>query len=200
VRAWKRIGAGIAGSLVVCLAAVTIWVERESDYRLERLSEGSETRALILYHPSRDARFSDDLSLAVARGFETAGLAVDRATLTTDTPEHPEGYAIVAVVSNTYFWTPDRPTRRYLERARLEGIPVIGLIGGAGATVRSQRLLAGALGGAGATILDVRSYWLLRPNDESRMDEPNRAVALDLAETFARAVGRPLAPRSSSTH
>jgi hypothetical protein len=180
------VGLGLAGFAISGALAVTVWVQRESGYRVDHLSDGGGMRALVLYHPSRDAAFSDDLSLAVAEGLAAAGLAVDRATLTSLTPERPGGYAIVAVVSNTYYWAPDRPTLRYLRRARLEGTPVLGIIGGAGSTRRSERLLEAALEGAGATVLGTRSYWLLRPNDDTRTDESNRDVALELARQFAR--------------
>lgn len=157
----------------------------EAAFVHEDLGGTGPARALIFYHPSRDAGFSDDLSLSVARAFQEAGFTVERETVTGETPSSPAGYDIIAVVSNTYFWTPDKPTRRYLDRARLDGLPAIGLIGGAGATGRSERLLGDALREAGARVVATRSFWLLRPNDESRMDEANRAVALDLARRFA---------------
>jgi hypothetical protein len=181
----KRLLLGIVAVLVAALIALTIHIEVEGPYRKESLGGTGPARALVLYHPSRDAHFSDELSLAVAEGFKAAGLAVDRATLTSSTPGSAAGYAIVAIVSNTYYWTPDLPTLRYLKRARFTDVPAIGLIGGLGATGRSQRLLDAALRRAGARVLSTRSYWILRPNDEARMHEPNRGVAADLARRNA---------------
>jgi hypothetical protein len=186
----KQLALGIAGAAIVALGVVSVWVERESDYTLGRLGGAGEARALVLYHPSRDAHFSDELSLAVARGFLKAGLAVDRATTTSATPDRPTGYAVVAVIGNTYYWTPDLPTQRYLRRARFDGLPVLGIMGGAGATGRSERMLDEALRRAGGSIVATRSYWLLRPNDEARIDEPNRARALQNAEALALEVGQ----------
>jgi hypothetical protein len=113
---------------------------------------------------------------------------VDRATLTGDTPAAPKDYALIGVVSNTYWWTPDLPTLRFLARARLGGIASVGLIGGAGATSRSQRLLAEALRASGSRVLQTRAFWLWRPNDEQRMAEVNRDVAIDLARQMGRDV------------
>lgn len=180
----KRAGLILAFVLFVVALVVTLIVELEADYVHEDLGRPGIARALVLYHPSRDARFSDDLSLAVARGFQRAGMAVGRATLTSETPERPEGYTIIAVVSNTYYWTPDLPTLRYLKRARLDETPVIGLMGGAGSTNRSQRVLDEALRRTGARSVETRSFWLWRPNEEARTDEPNRSVAIELAESF----------------
>jgi hypothetical protein len=144
----------------------------------------------VLFHPSRDAHFSDDLSSAVASGLIAAGFSVDRATLTRSTPGAPKRYALIAVVSDTYWWSPDIPTLRYLGRARFDGIHAIGLIGGAGSTARSQRILDKALRDTGATVIETRSFWLWRPNDKARMKEPNREVALSQAKQFGEASGR----------
>lgn len=178
----------IALVLVLVLLAgwigISVIVELDGAYIHEELGGGSRGRALVLFHPSRDAHFSDEISMALVEGFKEAGLTVERATLTRETPAHPEGYAIIGVVSNTYYWTPDLPTLRYLERARLDGVRVIGVIGGAGSTGRSQRLLDEALRRTGAAVLQTRAFWLWRPNDESRLDQPNREVALQLAREF----------------
>lgn len=172
--------------VILGLATITVLVQLEADYVLENLGGGGSGRALVLFHPSRDARFSDQISEALAEGFKDAGLTVDRTTLTRTTPGAPEGYAIIGIVSNTYYWAPDRPTRRYLDRANLSGLPSLAIIGGAGSTGRAERMLGQALRDAGATVLGTRSVWLWRPNDESRMDEPNRGLALEIARQLGR--------------
>lgn len=169
-------------SLLLCgLAVVTIVVEREADYTLQALGGEGEPKALILYHPSRDAHFTDELAIAVAQGLKAAGYSVDLATMTGMTPDQPKGYRLLVVVSNTYFWTPDLPTLRYLKRARLDHLPTLGVIAGAGATGRSQQVLERALSDSGAAVIGMRAFWTARPNDEHRLTEPNRAVALQLA-------------------
>lgn len=182
----KRIALALLAVALVGGSIVTIVVEREAAYRIEPIAAaGRLGSALVLYHPSRDAHFSDDLSLAVARGLGEAGWRVDRETLTSETPGQPREYQLVIVVSNTYFQMPDRPTLRWLARAKLDGIPTIGMIGGLGATGRSERVLGEALRATGAQVLGTQSYWIMRPNDERRLKEPNRRVALDRAAAFA---------------
>lgn len=177
--------------LVLCgVAIVTFVVEREADYSLQSLGGEGEPKALILYHPSRDAHFTDDLSLALADGLKAAGYSVDRATLTGVTPDQPKGYRLLVVVSNTFFWTPDLPTLRYLKRARLGHLPTLGVIAGAGATTRSQEMLERSLSGSGAQVIGTRAFWTARPNDEHRMGEPNRDVALQLARQLALSTGK----------
>lgn len=171
----------LLGLAVVAGAALTLWVEREAEYQVQELGRGAPRRALVLYHPSRDAHFSDELSIALAEGIVSAGWAVDRVTTTSRTTAGTLRYDLIVVVSNTYWWTPDLPTLRFLRRTRLGGIPAIGVIGGAGSTGRSRRLLREALTVSGARVLEVRDLWILRPNDERRMSEDNRAVARELA-------------------
>jgi hypothetical protein len=186
----KRIAIVIILLLVVSLIALTLFVEAEAPYKTESLGGEGSLRALILFHPSREARFGDDLSLALAEGLKSTGLTVQRSTMTRDTPQEPKEFALIAVVSNTYWWAPDLPTQNYLARARLEGIPAIGLIGGAGATERSQRVLEEGLRATGAKMIQSRSFWLFRPNDEARIKEPNRAVAMEMAKQFGVDTGR----------
>ena len=124
----------LLGILLTLVAiALTVWVESEVKHNDELLIAGAAARALALYHPSRDAQLSDDLSLAVVDGLRGAGFSVQRATMTRDMTATPTGFALIVVVSNTYWWTPDLPTLRYLARARFDGVPLVGLIGGAGA-------------------------------------------------------------------
>jgi hypothetical protein len=186
----KTIAIVIGVMLLLSVIVLTMAVEVESKYKHEILSSGTEHRALILFHPSRDAHFSDDLSMSLADGLRVAGFSVHRATLTSETPPTFEGYALIAVVSNTFWWTPDLPTLRYLGCARFNGVNVIGLIGGGGATERSQRMLDEALRKTGANVIRTRSLWLWRPNDESRPSEPNKQVALQLANAFGAEAAR----------
>jgi hypothetical protein len=60
------------------------------------------------------------------------------------------------------------------------------LIGGAGSTGRSERVLTRLIEGTGAAVLQVRSFWLWRPNDETRSGAANRAVALERANALGR--------------
>lgn len=179
--------------LVIGPIAVTIHVEREAEFQHRAMAAQGRPKALVLYHPSRDAGFSDELALAVTDGFKDAGLAVDLETTTGKTLARPRNFAVIAVVSNTFWATPDWPTLRYLGRADLKGIPVIGLIGGAGSTDRSQRKLDEALRAAGANVLGTRHFWILRPNDEARMKEPNRRVAREMARRLGFETGQTVA-------
>lgn len=187
---WVAIALGLALSLVIATAIVSEAVQVAANPNLQALGGPGPQKALVLFHPSRDARFSDALALALAEGLKEAGFAVDMDTLNPATPRTLQGYALVGLVSNTYYWTPDRPTIRYLQRAEFKGQPVIAIMAGAGATERSARFLKRGLEEAGARVIALQSLWIWRPNDETRMSEPNRAVAGDIARKLGRDYGR----------
>jgi len=202
-----RVGAWV-GVAVAAVAALAFAVEREAPYRRQALGGAGPGHALVLYHPSRESHFSDELSMAFAQGLQASGLMVERATLTADTPAPGGDWTLVAVVSNTYFSTPDLPTLHYLARVRLDGVPTVGLIGGWGATARSQRLLDEALRASGARVLGVHAYWLWRPN-AAASTASERDVAVELARRFGLELGgasrapgpaqdRPPLPRAAS--
>ncbi len=46
------------------------------------------------------------------------------------------------------------------------------------------------LHGTGAKVMEARSFWLFRPNDEARLKEPNRQVALEMAKKFGEDSGK----------
>ncbi len=100
--AMKIVAAVVGSILLIGLGGLTAYVEAEGPLRHESPGDAGRARALVLHHPSRDAGFSDDLSMALAQGLKSAGLAVERATLTSATPVRPMGYALVAVTSNAY--------------------------------------------------------------------------------------------------
>jgi hypothetical protein len=197
----KKILLFAACALIAGWGAISFVVQLEGPYRQEEIGSAAHPRgkALILYHPSRDAHFAEDLSSAVAQGLVDGGYAVTLETMTSRTPARPEGFDIVAVVSNTYYGAPDLPTTRYLKRARFDGMLALGLMGGAGSTDRSQKILDEALHRTNATVLATRSFWTMRPNDESRMKEPNRDVATDLARQFARQATHAAPPEQVTT-
>lgn len=189
--------AGLA-ALILGFVGLTMWVETEAPFRKERLATGTLGKALILYHPSRDAHFSEDLTRALARGFEEDGLKVERWTMTRRTPAKPEGFAIIALVSNTFFRAPDWPTQRYLERARFENQKLLVILGGGGNTKRAEIALLQAVERTGADPIALRSLWTSRPNQPGAAATINRALALEIAQGMAIEAGAEILNRPAA--
>lgn len=173
------------------LVGILLWLQTEATFRKE-IGQPAGKRALILYHPSRDANFSDELTQAMRAAFQGAGLAADRWTITRETPATPNGYEIIAIVSNTFFGAPDWPTVRYLKRARFDGQMVIAIMAGSGSTERAERTLRKLLDHTGANSIKVRSLWTMRPNQPGFDGPRNRQLALRFAREFAREASAPI--------
>lgn len=187
---WKWII--VAAILLVLLFAVgiTFWVQAEAPFERETLVRTGRAKVLILYHPSRDANFADDLTESLSRGFAEDGLAVERWTITSKTPRRPEGFALIAIVSNTFFGAPDWPTQRYLDSAQLGGQDVIALIGGSGNTDRAEATLGKAISRTGARLILIRSLWTSRLNRGELNRGNHRQGAMQIARRTARDTGR----------
>ena len=59
---------------------------------------------------------------------------------------------------------------------------------GSGSTERAQRLLETRLLEKGAVLIASKSFWLMRPNAETRTDKPNVAIAVEMAKTLGNSV------------
>jgi hypothetical protein len=183
----KRIALGILVVLTVAWGALSVFVEFEAEPRREILhSIGSAGRALIVLHPSRADGFQEELTAAFAQGLAERGWSVERATASSSQVLDLAHVDLVAFGTNTYYWRPDLATLRVLSRLNLQGKPCVGLVSGAGSTGRAEQLLREAIVAAGGRPVAIRPFWLWRPNDKTRMAEPNRAVALDLARKLGR--------------
>lgn len=187
----KKTALFVLTGLLVFAAAATIFVERESEYLSEILNDTGELNALVLYHPSRDAGFTDELSSGVAAGLASAGFAVQRHTVTRNTPVPSSDINLVVFICNTYWWSPDLPTLRYLKRVNLKDTDVVGIVGGAGSTTRAARLFQTALMKAGANVLTVQEYWLYRPNDDTNLTGgDNRVIAVNEANALGASISK----------
>ena len=174
---------GVAGLSVMVTAwlALSIAVQLEGPVR-RRFGRRRRPRShSVLFHPSRDAASLMTWRWPVSEGFQSAGLRVPEPRSPRTRQGRFDNFTIVAVITNTYDWAPDLPTQHYLRRAVLTAPVISGVVGGAGSTGRSERLLGEALTAAARGEVHTRSFWLWRPNDKQRMDVPNREVALDLA-------------------
>ena len=168
---------------------ISIAVEIEAPFRQEILNRGGQHKALIIFHPSWIDHFQDDLTSHFARGLGKAGWTVDRVTASSANPPNVEGYDLVVLGTNTYYWRPDLPTKSLLAKLNLKTKLCVGLVSGAGSTGRAERVLKEAIERAHGTVSDIHSFWLWRPNDKKRLQEDNRKVALEQALELGVRIG-----------
>lgn len=172
----------------VALAVLQLAIEREAVAPLEVANaEGRAGHALVLYHPGLS-----DLQRALSDAFVAELLVHDwrvtRTTTSSSAPVDVDAYDLLALGVHTYWWAPDGPTRRYLARADdLEGTPVVVLLSALGAAGRAAARSADWVARHGGRVLEVRTFFVLRPNDEND-PRPNRTVALERAGELAAEV------------
>ncbi|MCB0385831.1 MAG: hypothetical protein KDD43_10600, partial [Bdellovibrionales bacterium] len=136
---------------------------------------------LIAYQPDPFYPLDKRIAQAVAQDFAAREYRVIVATHGSEKFPNPENFDVVLLVANTYNWRPDWATTGWIHKSNLKGKKVVGLTLGAGSTEWSQQALENAIRDSGAELVASKSLWLLKPNDESRMDEKNSQVAVDLA-------------------
>ena len=126
--------------------------------------QGSET-ALILYHPGLSS-FSHDVSYAFADGLIQNNWRVEITTPSIEAPTDLSKYDLLVVVSNTYGFSPDKPTTRHLERiGDLKEIQVVLLTLGAGSALESKQSLENMVEAQSGTIIRSILVYSLAPNE-----------------------------------
>ena len=187
MKRFLRVLIWVLSPILLIWLALTLWVQQPramASWTTE--PEGEKGKALILYNPDPIYDLDAQLARAFSEGLASQGWASEVAAYETFQDSIPPQQDLCILIANTYNWAPDWPTRHFIERASwLEGQPVVALTLGSGATGRSQRFLEEVLEARRVVLKGSRTYWLLRPNDESRPGEPNVRVARDLVRTWA---------------
>jgi len=174
-------------AIAVALAALQFAIERETVSPVEVIHpDGGAGHALVLYHPGLS-----DLQASLSDAFVAELVArdwrVSRTTTSASAPADVGAYDLLALGVHTYWWAPDGPTRRYLARVGdLQGTPVVVLLSALGAAGRAEARSAEWITRHGGRVVDVRPFFVLRPNDETD-PRPNRVVAIERAGELAAA-------------
>ena len=182
-----RILTWIFATILLSWLLLTLWVQQGRQATSWRSSpEAAVGRALILYNPDPIYNLDAQLARVFSEGLKEAGWASTGTAYAAIRDSVPPPCDLYVIIANTYNWAPDWPTRHFIDNASwLEGKPVVALTLGSGSTARSGRLLEDMLKERRAVLIDSRAFWLLRPNDESRLEESNVQVAREIVRTWA---------------
>ena len=189
------------GTILLVWLALTLWVQQSRTAVSSRTELKTERgSALILFNPDPIYNLDAQLARGFSKGLEKAGWASEVSTYETLPDSEPPPHDLYVIIANTYNWAPDWPTRHFIERSSwLEGEAVVALTLGSGATTRSQRLLEELLQERRVDLIASRTYWLIRPNDDSRPQEPNVKVARDFVLEWATMLGKELDETGDNT-
>ena len=181
-RAVRIVGWSV-GIFLLIWGILTLWAEGERPSASWNFgSEPAAGTALIRYNPDLFYNLDHQVSRAFAEGLAEEGWQVDVVTTAGTEGLDPMGYDLYVFCANTYNWAPDRQVSKLIRSASyLRGKPAAAITLGSGSTGRSQRLLEELLLEKGAKLIRSETYWLMKPNDESRPGVPNTQVAREAA-------------------
>jgi hypothetical protein len=167
--------------------ALTLWVESERSDNIQIHGKGNY-KVLILYNPDPIYNFDQQVCEVFANELAGDTIEVTLATVSAMRNKKPSSYNSYVLCTNTYNWRPDKPMSRFVRQTNFAGKPVVAITLGAGSTHSSKWHFEMLLRRSGANLIDSKTFWLLRPNDESRMEESNVDVALDITREWAKQI------------
>ncbi|GAB3949580.1 hypothetical protein GCM10028805_26060 [Spirosoma harenae] len=171
-----------AMSVALVWLILTVWVERTGPKRSWELGNPKSSHTvLIVYDPDPFYNLDEQISRSFGKALADHGFFVRIASVAAlnQSPQPTDSYVFCA---NTYNWRPDWAVRDFIRKQDiLSGRPVVAITIGSGSTETSQKSLEKVVLEKKGVLLDSRSFWLSRPNDEARIDESNSKVAVSMA-------------------
>lgn len=143
--------------------------------------------ALIVLNPDPIYDFDKQICMSTASGLNTRKIC-SKIVSVENAPRDVSKFDVVVFCSNTYNFQPDWKVTKYIKRIELSNIDVVAITLGAGSTETAQKSLEKLLVERNANILSSNSYWLLKPNDETRAKEDNIEIARVMAKQRAKQI------------
>jgi hypothetical protein len=165
---------------------LSIWVEAEGpSYRTSYGSTTVAKKALIVYDADPLYNLDEQVCKAFAKTLEDSGWFVIVVTVPAAKLIKDE-FLFYVVCANTYNWAPDKAVQGFLKSKQIPaGSKIAAITLGSGSTAASKRKLDRLILKHKYNLIDSKTFWLLRPNDKSRMLEKNTDVAKDLIQKWA---------------
>jgi len=178
--------------LVILVAAwvlFDLWLNREVVSEVRALNPGGDAgAALVVYHPGK-SDFHHRVTAGFAEGLVSNGWRVEITTASAQAPANLSGYGLLALGGPTYWFTPNRPIRRYLSRlGDLGGQRTVTIITAMGAGERSASIMEKQVRQANGDLVSALLLYSMRPNDDDNYvdGDQNRALAVEMAIQAAR--------------
>ncbi|MCJ7466358.1 MAG: hypothetical protein MUO53_06650 [Maribacter sp.] len=180
----------ILGGIMVIWGILTLVAQREGAPKFWMLGDiTSAQKALIVYNPDLFYNLDEQVCTSFAKGLGKEGWHSRVATVAAASALKIEDFDLLVFCANTYNWSPDWPTSRFIKGLDLEKKPVVAITLGSGSTNTSQEHLENLITDTGGHLIGSKSYWLMRPNDETRTNASNVKIAIEKAEIFGEQIG-----------
>ena len=156
--------------LVVLNAALVLsylWLKMDVASEVEvRNPEGNAGTALVVYHPGK-SDFHERVTSGFAEGLVSNGWRVEITSASAQAPTDLSGYDLLVLGGPTYWFTPNRPIRRYLNRlGDLGGQRTVTIITAMGLGGRSISIMEEDIQQANGDLVKSLILYTLRPNED----------------------------------
>lgn len=177
----------IIGIIAIAWIGITIWVQAEGKSKIKKFGINTATKkALIIYDPDPFYNLDEQVCESFASVLVNYDWQITIATVKAAKKINTSSYDLYVFCANTYNWDPDWAISKFIQRSgNLYQKNVVAITLGAGATKRSQKALEMLITGKSSRLLGSKSYWLLKPNDESEDKESNVKIANELVKKWA---------------
>ncbi len=174
-------------AIIVGWCVLTIVVERTGPKQSWNFGDTNSTEKVILiYDPDPFFNLDEQVCKEFGKVLSENGISASVVTVAAAREITLSSFKTYIFCANTYNWGPDLAVSNYIkEQNSLNNKPVIAITLGGGSTSLSQERLEQLIVNQGGKIMDSRSIWLLRPNDENKSEESNIQVALSKTRTWA---------------
>jgi flavorubredoxin len=155
--------------------------------------EGDGGTALVVYHPGK-SDFQHRVFSGFVEGLVSRGWRVEITTPSFRAPTDLSGYDLLVLGGPTYWFTPNRPIRRYLSRlGDLGGQRTVTIITALGAGERSTSVMEKQVREANGDLVNALLLYKMRPNDDDNYidSQQNQALAVEMATQVAEEVPLP---------
>lgn len=189
-RTFIRITAITAIVIVAIWTALTIWVELKGPKKSWTMGEASNTKkVLIVYDPDPIYNLDEQVCKSFGQALAESGMQVQIKTISAAEQINTFDYNLYVFCANTYNWEPDWAISEFIEHVvPIDSKPVVAITLGSGSTSASQEALEKIIKKRNGKIIGSRSFWLLKPNDESRMKESNVDVSVSMVYNWAKEI------------
>lgn len=171
--------------------ALTLYVETTGPSQAWTFeSENGKTTALVVFDPDPFYNLDEQICISFGKALAESGINVQVATVAAAKKLKPKKFDVVVYCANTYNWRPDWAITNYIEDGShsVRNISSVAITLGAGSTEASQKHLERAITESGGKLIGSYSLWLLRPNDEKKMKQPNVEVAVRMAYDWGKEI------------
>lgn len=172
--------------------ALTVWAERTGPKRSWQLgSLTAKKRALIVYDPDPFYNLDEQVSRAFGQALANGGMRVTVASVAAASGADDQPIDLYVFCANTYNFRPDWAVSDFIQKqTNLADKSVVAITLGSGSTETSQKALETLIQDKRANLLDSRSLWLFKPNDESRMQESTIAIIVSMAYAWGEEIAK----------